>query len=432
MDLKSWYRKRGMRFIWQRGRNLLSRYGMTSSKAISRIESTVKALAGVGCWITFPVPGIIVKRHPDYIRRIQEYGSEIAVHGYNHIDLKSLPPEQACDQLLRAVKLFKEQHLSISGFRCPFLSCSDDLINIIPPGIFKYSSNKAISWDTTIPEHNSTMLQVSVINQFYEPQNARLAVSVPWVVNRIVEIPVCVPDDLQLIDGYHMTSKKVTDNWIYILKEIHHRGELFNLMFHPELGTFTTDLFLEIIAFAKQLKPAVWICRLAEIADWWIEKSSFSYDLDEEDGLFKVKIHCTSRATILCRGFQPFELGQIGSYETWDERHISINSRCFTIATKTKPLIGIANNIPIETRNFLIEQGYLIDLSDQAPQCSIFLDASLLKNISTPLDLVNYIENSNGPLIRIWRWPDGNKSAMSITGDMDALSLMDYASRLFY
>ena len=35
-----------------------------------------------------------------------------------------------------------------------------------------------------------------------------------------------------------------------------------------------------------------------------------------------------------------------------------------------------------------------------------------------------------GPVIRLWPWPNGMRSALCITGDLDALSLLDYAARL--
>jgi hypothetical protein len=47
------------------------------------------------------------------------------------------------------------------------------------------------------------------------------------------------------------------------------------------------------------------------------------------------------------------------------------------------------------------------------------------------LELVQYIEASDSPLLRFGRWPDGAASAISITGDLDALTLQDYAARLW-
>jgi hypothetical protein len=47
------------------------------------------------------------------------------------------------------------------------------------------------------------------------------------------------------------------------------------------------------------------------------------------------------------------------------------------------------------------------------------------------MQLVGHIEASPGPLARYWRSPDGAKSALCITEDLDALTLLDYAGRLF-
>jgi hypothetical protein len=38
---------------------------------------------------------------------------------------------------------------------------------------------------------------------------------------------------------------------------------------------------------------------------------------------------------------------------------------------------------------------------------------------------------SPAPLVKLGRWPDGAKSALCLTGDLDALSLVDYLSRVF-
>jgi hypothetical protein len=61
----------------------------------------------------------------------------------------------------------------------------------------------------------------------------------------------------------------------------------------------------------------------------------------------------------------------------------------------------------------------------------IYLDGEILAKLPNNVELINYIETSPAPLVRYWRWPDGAKSALSVTGDLDALSLLDYVSRLF-
>jgi len=39
------------------------------------------------------------------------------------------------------------------------------------------------------------------------------------------------------------------------------------------------------------------------------------------------------------------------------------------------------------------------------------------------------IEKAPGPLVRVWRWPDGARSALAATGDIDALTLRDFVVR---
>jgi hypothetical protein len=93
--------------------------------------------------------------------------------------------------------------------------------------------------------------------------------------------------------------------------------------------------------------------------------------------------------------------------------------------------VGIARDVPGTTASFLREQGYILETTNAARRCGIYVDAALLTSHPSQVDLVNYIEGSEGPLVRYWRWPNNNKSALAVTGDLDALSLLDYSSRIF-
>jgi hypothetical protein len=39
------------------------------------------------------------------------------------------------------------------------------------------------------------------------------------------------------------------------------------------------------------------------------------------------------------------------------------------------------------------------------------------------------IEESKRPLVRLGTWPDGARSALAVTGDIDALTIWDFAAR---
>jgi len=87
--------------------------------------------------------------------------------------------------------------------------------------------------------------------------------------------------------------------------------------------------------------------------------------------------------------------------------------------------------VPKQVVSFLREQGYILDTGETATRCGTYMDAATLARLTTEVELINYIEASPGPLVRYWRWPGGAKSAMCVTGDLDALTLLDYALRLF-
>lgn len=432
MDIEKWYQKRGSRFIWARGKNLAARYDLSGKKAEDQIKCCVESLATWGCSPTFPVPGRVLERHVDFIRHLEEFGAEIAVHGYNHVDLKACSPKQAAYQLLEAAQVFHKHGFVFHGFRCPYLSFTDELLDELPKGIFKYSSNKSIKWDLDISQPDYSSRIVETLDRFYTPQNASAEVCTPWMSSKLVEIPVCIPDDLQLFDGFRMTPRQVAESWANILEQIYQRGELFTIMYHPELYGQCAAPLSYVLQRARGYHPRVWITRLAEIADWWLEKSTFKVNVSTDQRKVCFKFDCTPRATILIRDPVPLELEPDGILEAWNGRYARIIGQSFTIATQTRPLIGVSRSFPAEVKIFLQEQGYLVDDTASARLCTIYLDEDRLTNMANHLELVKWIENTPGPIVRFWRWPDGYKCALSISGDLDAVSLLDYATRLLH
>jgi hypothetical protein len=39
------------------------------------------------------------------------------------------------------------------------------------------------------------------------------------------------------------------------------------------------------------------------------------------------------------------------------------------------------------------------------------------------------VEASKGPLVRLWRWPAGARCALSVTGDVDSMTIVDFLRR---
>jgi hypothetical protein len=427
MYIRKWYKMRGARFVLHRSSILLQRYGVTATKNIHRIGECTEALAELGYGPTFFTPGILVERYPHFIQGLQENGAEIAVHSYQHINLDLLSISEAEQQLIKAINIFSRYGVENHGFRCPYLGYREEMLAALPNGMFDYSSNEAILCDLGSQYDTShKSLFFNTLEKFYKGGNFSENPCLPFMRSNMVEIPICVPDDLQLHDGLLLDEEGITQVWARMLEQTYVRGELFTLIFHTELASFHSGSFTRLIMRAREYQPSVWIARLQDISDWWREKSKFKVDITSNLNELKLTFDCSPRATILVRGLDLHNSGL-----KWDGVYVKLQSNTLEVPANPRPFIGIADGIPEDIVSFLQEQGYILNIDDTASSCGLILNNEILNNLSNNVELVNFIESSTTPLVRYWRWPNGAKSAMSITGDLDALSLWDYATRLF-
>jgi len=426
LKLREWLALRGVGYVSGRAATLLRRYGLTPSKAADRVESCIALLAESGCAPTLPTPGRVVERYPQFIRHLQDAGAEIAVHGYDHVDLAAYPPAEASEQLVRAAQAFARHGIEVYGFRCPYLSCTDNLLNALPKGIFDYSSNKAIRWDVISTDARNATTTSDVLRRLYKPRSALDVVCTPRTGSSMVEIPVCLPDDLELHDGLQLGPEGMTQAWSRILHRTHQRGELFDLLFHPELAWHCQHPFAIVLDEATRLHPPVWIARLRGISSWWREKSGFAMAISHISAGLHISFTCSERATILVRG-----LDTRGLERVWDGAYYRLRVKALDVPAEPRPFVGLSADAAKQVAPFLREQGYILDTGETAADCGTYISASTLARLTSEVQLIDFIEASTGPLVRYWRWPGGSKSAMCVTGDLDALTLLDYASRLF-
>jgi hypothetical protein len=374
------------------------------------------------------VPARVVQRHPAFFRELQEAGVEIAVHGYEHVALADYSSAEASAQLVKAVGVFARQGIAAHGFRCPYLSYTSDLIDALPQGLLGYSSNRAIAWDV-VPEADRIPAQptiAGVLRRVYQPAPADEMVAVPSTRAGIVEIPVSLPDDLELHDACGMDAEAIGEVWDRVLQQTHGRGELFVLMYHPELTERLCQPLTAVLSSAARLSPRVWVARLQDINAWWREKSSFAVDVSTTPTGLELTFACSPRATVLAR-----HVGIEGAQQPWDGTYRQVDRRVLHVPGGPRPFVGVDARIPAETASFLREQGYVLDTGPTAQECAVYLDASTCDRLHSQRAWVRTIEQADGPLVRYGRWPDGAKSALAVTGDLDALTLLDYASRLF-
>jgi predicted deacetylase len=419
--LSFWLRKRDLRYLARRATKLAGRYGIWSRKAKRRTLAFVELLAEYRCAPTLAVPGRVVRKHVGFMRVLNEAGVELAVHGYDHVDFRSLSAEASREQFARAMKAYADAGIPFRGFRCPYLSFDHDMIAGVPAGAFRYSSNEAVRWDTVLAGTAAANVIFARLGEFYGAERAADTLVVPRRVGGLVEIPVSLPDDLQLLDGLDAGDVGVRDAWIEILAQAHRLGAIFVVLFHPESFYSCEEALRGLLERARALRPAVWIARLQEVADWWMELASFSARSDDAT----VELVCSERATVLVRGLE-----SVDGTQPFDERYRRASARTLRFDPAARPFVGLGGEASPETLATLQGLGYLVETGEGARSCATFLEASTIARFESEPQLVAYIESLTTPLVRYGSWPDGARSALSITGDLDALSLIDYVGRL--
>jgi hypothetical protein len=291
----------------------------------------------------------------------------------------------------------------------------------VPAGMFSYSSNEAVWWD--LPGLlGPGSAQTSIFHQlagFYQARPAGEVLVLPRAVDGLLEIPVSLPDDLQLLDGLRRGEDGVAEAWIEILQRSHERGSIFTVLMHPETFDLCAGALQRLLSEARALDPPVWIARLSDVAAWWRELGGFSAHVEGAT----IELDCTPRATLLARGFADGGASWAGGYRVLD-------SRTIPYPDGRLPFVGADEGVPRERVAALRELGYIVEHGGEAERCAVRLDPHAVRQTPDDHRLVELLESMEGPLVRFWHWPEKARSALSITGDLDALSLLDYASRL--
>jgi hypothetical protein len=408
-------------YLATRLRAVGQRYGLTSRKAKERVRRCVARLDRHGVRPTFATPGRVVDEDPAFFRELHEAGAELAIHGYDHADFRRLTREQAAWQFDQALAAYRRHGVPCDGFRCPYLSCTSDVRAVLPPGALAYSSNQAIAWPA--PGAGAAGPVFAQLARNYRAVPCDDVVATPALDGDLVEIPASVPDDLQLCDGLGLGEHGLLEAWLQTLRETHRRGELFAPLFHPEAYDLLDTAVDGVLDAVGAQRPAVWAAQLRDIAHWWREREAFRARATRDGAGWVLELEAGERATVLVRDWR-----WPARTRPWDGPWSVLEDRRPHVDGPTLPFVG-ASGVDGPTVAFLVEQGHVVD-TDPGADCSVSLTASDVRRLGSRRALVEHLDRSSGPLLRFGRWPSEAKSAFCLAGDLDALSLRDYALRL--
>lgn len=409
---------------------ILHNFGITSKKIEARLNRYLDITGKYGCVPTFPITAVTLNRHPNLIRNLSRRGAEFAVHGYIHADYGAISFQEQKRHFEKAINIFESCQIPFSGFRAPYLRINPGTLEAVVQLKLVYDSSRVVFWDVIDKDKYSRRGwgTYTKLLDFYQAVDAADHFSLPRFENGLVEIPVSIPDDEALVDRLGAKDKQeIGDIWKRILRMTYDRGELFTIQLHHERISFCKDALEAILERARELDPPVWITSLREIAEWWREKSEFTLEVNSHSsGQWTVKANCSSRATVLlrnCLANKPL-VNWAGGYQ-------SIDARDFILTSTSYPVIGVSPNCSQDIISFLRSEGFAVEVADRPENYRIYFDN--LKDFSehNQKQVYEAIEKSDCPLIRYWRWPEKAKSSLAVTGDIDAITLIDFVMRVF-
>jgi hypothetical protein len=405
-----------------RARAIASRYGLNADKMDQSLALLADILNSFDAKATLPATAVALARHGEVASKHQGQNIELAIHGLVHVDHTQLSLDEQREQLGRAIDIFAQAGIQATGFRSPYLRWNDDTLAVLSDCGFAYDSSQALFWDVVDGRETDAYRRVLA---FYGAEAATEYPALPRLSGGLVRIPYCVPDDEALVERLNLTdSAPMAELWLEMLRRVHDAGELFTVGLHPERVPLCQGALRATLEQARALSPGVWIARLDEIAAWWRALSQATFTLVQENGgSFRLEITAPPEATVLARGVQIQAPTQ-----SWARDYRRVLATRFSFQASRRPVVGVAPNSPAALSGFLRQQGYLVEIGADPETCAFYVDwTSFDRQDERPL--LEELENGDWSLVRLGRWPAGAQSALCVTGDIDAFTLLDYALR---
>jgi peptidoglycan/xylan/chitin deacetylase (PgdA/CDA1 family) len=399
------------------------RYGIGAHRMERRLATMLGLVERHGCSATLPIPAAVVARHAPVVARYATFGLEFAVHGFHHVDHTDLPGTEQHRQLARARRTMRAARVNAVGFRAPYLRVNDDTLAAVRANGFLYDASQAFHWnDELVPRRGAYERAL----EFYGSWPAEAHPVVPWCEHGVVRLPYCLPDDEAVVDRLGLEGNQIAAVWLRVLRATRARGELFTLTVHPERIDACASGVTAVLTAARTGSPPVWIARHDEIARWWRDRMETDVVVSPaRPGWIRVRARGPAGLTLLARN-----LVVAGRTEPWMGDTVRIDGTEAEVeARPRRPFIGVHADCPDTVPRFLREQGYIVEhaLSGGDHACFVKRDRF---DLDDRLRLLAEIEGGTFPLLRLGRWPSGAACALSVTGDVDALTIGDYASRL--
>ncbi len=421
------YQSRGIMNLVPRVASLFVRFGLRPHRMERHLQTVTDICQSHGLLPSFPITAVILDRHPKIIQHLQAQGVEFAVHGFVHTDYRQLSLEEHRQHLRQAHRIFTACGIPYCGFRAPYLRRSEATVAAVAKHDFTWDSDVVMHWPVVHEAAFSGSLwrAYEKVLELYSSHAATGYRAIPHIRHHVVEIPASIPDDEACVDrlGLKREKQKIAQIWHEILRQSYARGDLFTLQLHHERVPFCDEALDHVLAAAKQCDPPVFTAPLATLAAWWRKRQSSEFKLDVSGDRYQLSVAAPEEATILCRGVLPEQPAPVvAQYRRTHQRQFSGTGRL--------PGIALSERCHPRWQGFVAEEGFVgLDSGDAARVAHVLDEAEPLTE-PRAWTVLQAIDAAETPLVRLWRWPHGCRSALAVTGDIDALTLQDFFVRV--
>lgn len=418
------FRGKGPIILAKRALDLAGSYGVAASRMEGCLGQFLSVLDKAGCSATVPITAAVLGRHSGIIEKFRDRGLEFAIHGYSHIDYGRLDKPAQTAHIERSKQLFASAGIPARGYRAPYMRFNDDTLAALREWNFSYDSSQALSFEIPGEEWSAAYLHLL---EFYQALSETDVPSLPSLEEGLVRIPYSLPDDEALINRLFLrTAERMTSVWMAMLKKSYELGEMLVLGLHPERISVCRESLTAVLEEAQRLRPGVWIARMEEIDTWWRARNRAEVRIEDiARGRYRFRVESCPQASILIRG-----VTADAPVAPWSGGYLQVKARSCIVEAPVRPIIGLAPDSAPVLGDFLKQQGYLVETAGPDLAYAFYLEQRAFDD-QDRRRLINLIENSDRPLVRLGRWPNGTRSALSVTGDVDAWTLWDFGWRLF-
>ena len=417
--------KGGVDFLRRVG-TIATRFGVTPDQAERSLGAYLRVLRDYDCNGTFPITATVLERNPRVVRRLMDAGVELAVHGYVHTDHTTLSAARQREEIAEALRIFSREGVLATGFRGPYLRYNDHTLAAAESLGFRYVSNETVSYDVIDPGSTSPARWAAYQKalRLYSALPSTRTVARPRLRGSLVEIPVAMPDDEILVDrlGFR-DGASIGRLWAGLVQLSNARGDLLTLQLHPERGRICAEALAIALGAARATADPVWIAQLRDIAEWWQRRARSRLRVEAAgDHHWQVSADGPDGVAVLARSVA------CPGARRWSETYLALPDTSGVVECPDPPVIQVSRE-SVGLRAFLEEEGYAVAEASETDDRAIYFHRPGPLGLADQAEILAEIEAAASPLVRLARWPGGARSALSITGDIDALTLGDFVRR---